>query len=357
MGRAAMPSPARPPSPSSPRAAPAGAAPAAAARFRRFAWALVAYNLGVVAWGAFVRATGSGAGCGNHWPLCNGEVLPRPEAVETLIELTHRLTSGLDGLLVLGLLVWAWRLFPPRHAARTAAALSFVFLVVEALVGAGLVRFDLVADDASTARAVVMAVHLVNTFLLLASLALTATWAGPAGAGRRLPLRLAPSDPAAWLLAGALAGLALLGVSGAIAALGDTLFPAAGLREGLAQDFSPTAHLLLRLRVLHPVIALGLGVYLTAAAMLVARLRPRRAVRRRAHAVAWLFVAQLGLGLLNLALGAPVWLQLVHLVAADLVWLALVLLTAEVAHPRAAEAAPAPVAAPVPAAAGGGSHR
>jgi heme A synthase len=328
-----MPSPSAPP-------------PPAAARFRRFAWALVAYNLGVILWGAFVRATGSGAGCGNHWPLCNGEVLPRPEAMATAIELTHRLTSGLDGLLVLVLALWAWRLFPRRHGARTAAALALLFLVVEALVGAGLVRFGLVADDASTARAVVMAVHLLNTFLLLASLALTAAWAGPGGERGRFPLRLEARDPAAWLLAGALAGMALLGVSGAIAALGDTLFPASSFREGLAADLDPTAHLLLRLRLFHPAIALALGVYLSAAALSVSRMRDRPVVRRWSLAVAWLFVAQLGLGFLNLALAAPVWMQLVHLLAADLVWLALVLLTAAAAHPDAL--APSPAAAPAP---------
>jgi len=143
-------------------------------RFRRFAWGVLAYNLLVVAWGAYVRATGSGAGCGSHWPLCNGEVIPRAERIETLIEFSHRLTSALDGLLVLALAVWAFRLFPRRHPVRPAAAWSLVFLVAEALIGAGLVRFELVADDASLARALVMAAHLVNTFLLLAALTLTA---------------------------------------------------------------------------------------------------------------------------------------------------------------------------------------
>lgn len=348
-----------------PAAAAAGSTAAAdprrAARFRRLAWWLLAYNLLVIAWGAFVRATGSGAGCGAHWPLCNGEVVPRAPTTETLIELSHRLSSGLDGLLVLGLVVLAFRWFPRRHPVRTAVVLGFFFLLVEGAIGAGLVLFEMVAANESIARAWWMAAHLVNTFILLGMLTLTALWARPEGAGepgrpgRRFPLVFAARDPAAWLLGGAFAAMLVLGASGGVAALGDTLFPAASFREGLAADFAPGAHLLVRLRVLHPVLALGTGVYLLAAAMAVAARRPGRAtVRRAAHWLAWLFVAQLVVGLVNLALAAPVWLQLVHLLMADAVWIVLVMLAAAALHPRAvADAAGATAAALELKAAGG----
>lgn len=309
--------------------------PPAPPRPARFAWGVLAYNLAVVAWGAFVRATGSGAGCGSHWPLCNGEALPRPERVETLIELTHRLSSGLDGLLVLALAVWVWRASRrpasgvPR-AAGIAGLASLGFLIVEALVGAGLVRFELVTDNASAARAVVMAVHLVNTFLLLGSLALTAWWAGGGPPPRRRdgtpPRRGARA--AGWLAALGVVALLVLGVSGAIAALGDTLFPATGFREGFRQDFAPGAHLLLRLRVLHPVIAVAAALGLGAAAAAIGRLRPEPAVRRWVVRFYALFAVQLAAGFVNLALAAPVALQLVHLVLADLVWIAWVLVGA-----------------------------
>jgi heme A synthase len=309
--------------------------PPAPPRLARFAWGVLVYNLAVVAWGAFVRATGSGAGCGSHWPLCNGQVLPRPERVETLIELTHRLSSGLDGLLVAALAVWVWRASRrpasgvPR-AAGVAGLASLGFLIVEALVGAGLVRFGLVEGNASTARAVVMAVHLVNTFLLLGCLALTAWWAG----GGPPPRRRAGAPPrpgtraAGWLAALGVAVLLALGVSGAVAALGDTLFPSTGFREGFRQDFVPGAHLLLRLRVFHPVIAVAAALGLGAAAAAIGRLRPEPAVRRWVVRFYALFAAQLVVGFVNLALAAPVALQLVHLVLADLVWIAWVLLGA-----------------------------
>ena len=313
----------------------------AAARFHRFAWLLLGYNLLVILWGAFVRATGSGAGCGSHWPTCNGEVVPRATSTETVIEFTHRLSSALDGVLVLALLVWAFRVFPRRHPVRLAAVGSFVFLVSEALLGAGLVRFELVADDASTARALVMAAHLVNTFLLLAWLAATAAWSRRAPDDRRRALAAAADGPAAWVLAAALLAMLVLGVSGAVAALGDTLFPSGSFREGLARDFSPTAHVLLRLRIWHPVLALGVGLGIAYAAAWLRRRRPQPEVRRWSAALVGLFALQLALGAANVLLAAPVWMQLVHLLAADLVWICLVLLALAALEP-AAEPAGAP---------------
>lgn len=315
-------------------------ASAAVRRFRLYAWTVLGYNLLVIAWGAYVRATGAGAGCGSHWPLCNGEVLPRAESVETLVEFSHRLSSGLDGLLVLALLVAAFRLFPRRHPVRFAAGGAFLFLLAEALIGAGLVRFELVADNASTARAYVMAAHLVNTFLLLAFLGLTADWARRPQRDRGLPLALSPRDPAAWVLGGAAVGMLLLGVSGAVAALGDTLFPVSSFQEGWAQKTSPTAHVFVKLRIWHPAIALGLALYLLYATLWTVRRRPAPAVRRRGVALGTLFAAQLVIGAVNVWLAAPVWLQLVHLVAADLVWLALVLLGTAALAPEVAAREP-----------------
>lgn len=296
--------------------------------FTRYAGFTVGYNLLVVLWGAFVRATGSGAGCGSHWPLCNGEVVPRERTTELLIELSHRITSGLDGLVVLGLVVFAFLLFPKGHRVRRAALASLVFLLAEVLVGAGLVRFELVADNASAERAVVMAFHLINTFLLLAALTVTALWAS----GEEEPeLRTQGAAVPGLLTLGAL-GLLLLGASGAVTALGDTLFPVGGsvvggALAGSGEDLSPTTHFLVRLRIFHPLIAVVVGVCVLLVAALVARMRPARRVRWSAGTVAGLFLAQMGCGLINVALQAPVWMQLVHLLLADLVWIAFVTLS------------------------------
>src|SRR5580693_1639493 len=113
-------------------------------RFPNFAWIALAYNVAVVLEGAFVRATGSGAGCGNHWPLCSGQLVFGTPALATLIELAHRSMTGIDTVLILWLLVWAFRAFPKHHAVRLGAALSSLFLITEALIGAALVKFGLV---------------------------------------------------------------------------------------------------------------------------------------------------------------------------------------------------------------------
>jgi heme A synthase len=188
------------------------------ARLARYTWVVLIYNLGVIAWGAYVRATGSGAGCGAHWPLCNGDVVPRAAAAQTLIEYSHRLTSGVALISVVVLFFWARRVAQPGHPVRAGATLSLLFMLSEAALGAGLVLFQLVADDASAARALAVAAHLLNTFLLLAAITLTAYWASGGGTlhvdvRRHETTRLA------------IGGLALLLVSvmGAITALGDTL--------------------------------------------------------------------------------------------------------------------------------------
>jgi heme A synthase len=299
-----------------PRAAPP-------ARFVAFAWGTLAFTIAVVLWGAYVRATGSGAGCGAHWPLCDGQVLPRAPRVETLIELTHRLTSGLSLLLVLGLAAWTRRLVPPGHRVRRAAAAAVLLILSEAAIGAGLVLFGLVADDRSPVRAVVFALHLANTFFLLAALALTARFAGTPSP-TPLPWRRSP------LLARALAvlaGMLVVGVSGAIAALGDTLYPATSLGHALAQDLSPGAHTLLRLRLHHPWIAVVVAVATVAFALAQQR-RVRQDTGRLPSLVLGLTAAQLAAGAVNVLLLAPVWLQLVHLLLADLLWVTLVLLVA-----------------------------
>jgi heme A synthase len=291
-------------------------------RFAIYAWGVLVYNLGVILWGAFVRATGSGAGCGSHWPLCNGEFVPRSPQTETLIEFIHRLTSGLAFLFVVALLIWAFRTFPKNHVVRWAAGFAMFFMITEALVGAGLVLFQLVADNASVARAISMAVHLVNTFLLLASLTLTAWWASGGE-----PIRLTGRAALGSLLGLGLLGMIVLGVSGAVTALGDTLFPAGSLAEGLRQDFSPTAHFLVRLRLLHPVIAVSVASYLILVAIWLYSSQQIAAIKTLAQILILLLVVQLGAGVLNVALLAPVWMQLVHLLLSDLIWITLVLLT------------------------------
>lgn len=287
-------------------------------RYTVFSWGTLAFVLLVIVWGAYVRATGSGAGCGSHWPLCNGTVVPRAPEVETMIEFTHRVTSGISMLLVVGMVIGAWRVYPRGHLVRRGAVTSLVLMVVEALLGAGLVIFGLVAEDDSVARAISMALHLVNTFLLVGAITLTCWWAS-GGAAPSLRRQGATTG----ILALGMAGFVILGMSGAVTALGDTLFSAITMSEARALGIT---HWLLPLRVFHPLIAIVVSAYLILAAVFVAVRRTDRATRRLAATMSVLLLVQLGAGFLNVYLRAPVWLQGLHLLLADLVWITLVLL-------------------------------
>lgn len=295
----------------------------AARRLARFGWLTLAMTLAVIVWGAVVRATGSGAGCGNHWPLCNGEVIPPSPTVATLIEFSHRLTSGLSLVMVVVFLVWSRRVFAPRHLARRAAWVALVVMLLEAAIGAGLVKFELVADDASMARALTLGAHLVNTQLLLASIFLAAWWSG-GGA----PVRLRGSGVQGWAIGAGVLALVVVGMTGAIASLGDTLFPARTLTEGMAMDRDPSAPLLIRLRVWHPTLAVVAGLLLLAVGALAPRWRDTAAVGRAARAVTALVLVQWSVGLTTLLLLVPMPLQLLHLLTADLLWTAVIWLGA-----------------------------
>ncbi len=286
--------------------------------FGRYAWGVLLYLVLVIVYGAWVRVTGSGAGCGEHWPTCHGELLPRSPATQTVIEFTHRVTSGLLGPLVIGLVVWAWRARQPKAVVRM-SVVTALWVVFEAALGAGLVLKGLVASDASLARAVVVGLHLVNTLILVAAAALTAYWGG--GHGRPgLPAMRGP-------VAIALVLMVLVGLTGAITALGDTLFPVserASLHH-IRAELASGQHFLLQLRVVHPAVAVLAGAYV----LWVARRCERSlsgAGRKAGAWTYWFTLVQLGAGVVNIALGAPGWLQLLHLLLAQGVWIALVLL-------------------------------
>jgi len=246
--------------------------------------------------------------------LCNGEVIPRSPSAETWIEFGHRATSGIALALVAGLVIGAWRSFPAGHRVRAAAGAAAFFLAAEALVGAGLVLLQHVATDASAARAAWMAGHLANTFFLVGALALTAWWASvreesnPADGAIGIPRRA---------LAWALCAVLVLGMTGAVTALGDTL-----LRASVATD-----SLVVGLRVCHPVLALIAAPLVFGLSARVRR-ATTSATRRLATALGLAYASQLVLGALNVWLQAPVALQLVHLLASDGIWILLVLLAA-----------------------------
>lgn len=309
-------------------------------RFTKFAWGVLAVNLLVILWGAVVRATGSGAGCGDHWPICNGAVIPPAPQVATLIEFFHRITSGIALILVVVMLVAAFRTFAKGHPARTSAVLSMVFMLTESLVGAFIVLMRLTAGDTSVSRAIVIAVHQINTLLLIGAIALTAWFAT-----RDRRITLGGHGLLGWLMVIGVVGLVILGATGAITALGDTLFPASSLTEGWNAKFLPGAHFLVQLRVVHPTVAVIMAVYVTLMGQVAARQTSDPLAHRMGKVLIGLFFVQLFIGVTNVVLLAPVWMQLVHLLMADVVWIAFVFLAAQVLSARPQPAAMPRVAA------------
>jgi heme a synthase len=294
-------------------------------RFAKFSLFVLIWTLCVILWGAFVRATGSGAGCGNHWPTCNGAIIPQPKQIETFIEFIHRLLSGGDLILIFAMVFWGWKISSKGMSIRKSLVASGTFIVIEALLGASLVLFGWVTTNQSVTRAAMMALHLLNTFLLLGAITLT-FWFAQGGQ----PLRLSKQGPLPWLLLIGLAGIALIGMTGAVTALGDTLFPPQSLANGLQQDIDLSASYLVRLRVVHPFIAVLVGSYILFLVFYLLRHKKNQAALKLRYILAALIFLQWTAGIINVILLAPIPMQIIHLFIADMVWITLVLLSAAV---------------------------
>jgi cytochrome c oxidase assembly protein subunit 15 len=293
---------------------------------RRFAWGVLTYFIAVILWGTLVRATGSGAGCGAHWPLCNGTVMQHSARVDTMIEFTHRITSGISLMSVVGLLVWTLAGTVRGHLARAAAVASVSFTLLEAALGALLVKLGYTAQSQSPMRPAFLALHLANTLLLLAALTLTAHLLSRSKGYLRGSVRLvAPFGAVVAVLV-----VMVVGITGSLAALGDTLFPASSLGLALAQDFSATSGWLVRWRWMHPTVAFFASIFLIWLLVRAARHTTHWDNRRLSALVLALLAIVYTLGVLDVVLLAPLWVQVAHLLAADSLWASLVVLTARV---------------------------
>lgn len=284
--------------------------------FSRLAWWFAAYLIAVILFGAWVRIAGAGAGCGNHWPLCNGDVLPTAPQTKTIIEFTHRVTSALCGIFGIGFIAAAWRM--ENRGVLRAALWTMFFILVEGFVGAVLVKKELVVNDASVSRAIVIGLHLANTLALMAAATLMA-W-------RAAPLVVASKHVARGLFLAAMGILVLTNMTGAVTALGDTLFPLRPTLDGsllakVREDLTTGQHFLVRLRVIHPFVAVFCAAFLSGVTASIRRgYAADAAMRRLLHWPLMLAGVQVLLGALNVVFAAPGVLQIGHLLVAQLLW-------------------------------------
>jgi cytochrome c oxidase assembly protein subunit 15 len=294
---------------------------------RKILWATLVYTLIVILWGAWVRISHSGDGCGASWPLCHGEVIPSAPQAKTWVEYAHRAMSGVYGLLILGLTATLHRRAEISREAKFWMKLTLLFMITEALLGARLVLGGLVGQNDTPARALVMSLHFLNSLFLTGSLTLTALFSGARTWRRRewseikgVSLRLLRRIPA-----GALVLFLFIGMTGTVATLSNTLYPADSLLAGLFADLDPNAHYLVRLRGLHPTLGFFLGAGLTVFFYLVSEAfgTEQPLLRNRGYVLSLGFAATVIVGAGTLLLHAPVPMKLLHLAFAHGLWVLL----------------------------------
>lgn len=298
-------------------------------RFAKYAWFALAWNIVVIVWGVFLRASKSGDGCGEHWLTCNGELIPSAPQFKTVIEFSHRMTTAVDGIVMLILVIWAVRIWMRSRDRRTrniliAAIGSLFFVITEAAVGAGLVLTGNTAEAVTDARPFWAMGHLINTFILLTFLTVTAWLAS----GERRVVKW-PETKVLLLIGLGFVLLFLVGMSGTLAALSNMLFPSTSIAEGIAKDFSATSNVILRLRLSHPILSIVTAVYLVfLAGWLKARAGDAADVRWWSGTLSLLVIVQVAFGAVTLLTLGPIVMQLGHLFLADAVWIAMVMMTA-----------------------------
>lgn len=278
--------------------------------FNRFNFLLAAF---IIVWGAWVRLSGSGAGCGEHWPLCNGEVIPPTESYKTMVEFIHRLTSGIYGITVLGAMFVSFKEFGKSHRVAKASIAVLVLTIIEALIGAVLVKKGLVDKNDSNLRAFVIAIHLANTLFLISSHVFVEFFTTHKN-NISWPKFLSFKNISMFVL------FVIVASSGAVTALGNTLFPDRSLIEGMGRDFDSSAPFLIQLRIYHPILAMGLGLLIISEALSFGKEK----LRYQCMLLPLIIIALL-FGVVNWLLLSPHWGALTHLFIADLLWSVLIL--------------------------------
>jgi len=285
------------------------------AGFQKVAVFALIYNLLVVGWGVFLRAGNYGDGCGDHWPLCGDTNTPLMGTFARWIEGSHRISTALCGPLALLLVYLAYRHFPRGDYGRKAAIGVLGMTLFEGAIGAFLVKFKLVAQNDSINRAAVMAVHCVSTFVLVGFLVtlLLATkgWRSP---------HFRAQGPVVPILGMAVAGIIMLGISGAVSALAHQIHKVDNVMEAAMRADS---HWMVRLQPLHPLIAVSVTLYIFLAVGLINHLRPDPNVKKAGEWLMLSFAIQILVGSLNIVMDAPIVMQMLHLVMADLNFIAL----------------------------------
>ena len=293
-------------------------------RFRQAALYLIPYTLLVILWGAWVRISHSGNGCGETWPLCQGNLIPQAATQKTWVELSHRLMSGAFGIYILIIFLWGRKIMTEKFT-RIFLYASFILMITEALLGAKLVVSGLVGTNDSPFRAFAMALHLVNSLALVGAIVLVFDFSSSAKWAKQQNV-VRSAKKMMWVC---LLGFGLLSITGAIAALSTTLFPSSSILSGMEDDVSATAHYLVRLRGLHPLLGvlIGCGIAIMGWIFLNVIDSKDRILLRRTQGLTLVTAIAVMVGSVTLMMLSPIVLKFTHLTMTYLVWISLVLWT------------------------------
>ena len=257
--------------------------------------------------GAFVRATGSGDGCGATWPTCKGRIIPALSDTSELIEFSHRSVSGV--LLIVTIVIFVKsRKFQKDSLVRTVTNYLTFFVIFEALIGAVIVIFEWVGLNSSLPRIIAVPIHLVNTFGLLGCYAILYKILD-----ENIEEIISMFNKNFIFISSL---FLLSGATGSIAALADVLFPSASFIEGFLADFDRTSEILTRLRILHPIVSSALSLVLY-----VYSVRINKKYNIRVKPLQTLIFVAVFLGFLNVLSNIILPLSILHLAIADFLWI------------------------------------
>ncbi len=276
-------------------------------RYRSYLVFLWIYSILVIVWGAWVRISKSGDGCGTSWPLCNNTIIPDTENTHTLIELTHRLSTGIYGILAILLVIWTFKLYSKQHNIRKISLFILSLTILEALIGAKLVLFGLVGGNTGVDRIIVMSLHQVTSVLLTGSVA------------KAYYLTFTNKINPSYLIATLKIMFLLIVATGGIAALSNTVFPSNSIIEGLMSDLDPNSHILLKLRIIHPILAMTLTFAMLFIIIKLYKDDPKYAIKLS------IFISiGVVIGLITLITLSPTYMKLIHLTIAHIIWAVIV---------------------------------
>ncbi len=284
----------------------------------RFTWLAAAATFFLIAFGGFVRISESGLGCGDDWPLCNGQLIP-DMSFATFIEFGHRIIAAIVAVLVVTVAITAWKWGAGGDMVWTrlkrAGLVAVLLVIIQIMLGAVTVWLEL--PPAS------VILHLGTAMLLLGLLIAAALTAGSGPAGRAVKMSDTASGVALWT---AVYGFVVVLAGGLVANL-DAGYACQGF-PACNGSWIPSDNPLMQIHWGHRLLAYGLfGWALFLPGYVKKRRRGDAGAKRAAILATVLVVVQVLIAAGMVSMSLPDWMRAAHValgaaIFGSLVWLA-----------------------------------